>query len=102
MTRTGRYTRTEVEALVEGYEELVEQKDVDRKRRRDIVHGLLDLDRSLPWLSMPEQRVLYLMGKLGFSYRQAAEILNVEPTKMWRRYQFALTHLTEIMSKGGR
>jgi DNA-directed RNA polymerase specialized sigma24 family protein len=100
--RTGRYRRDEVEALVEGYEELREQRDVDRKRRLRIVHGLLDLRSALPMLTTKERQAIFLMGQLGFTERQAAEILRLDnPATMWRRYQYALTRLTEIMSRGG-
>jgi DNA-directed RNA polymerase specialized sigma24 family protein len=95
------YSRGEIEALVEGYEELVVQKDVDRKRRLRIVHGLLDLDAATDSLTQKQSQAIILMGRLGFSYRQAAELLRVEPNAMWERYQHALDRLTEIINRGG-
>lgn len=98
---TSNYSRGEVEALVEGYEELTEQRDVDRKRRLRIVHGLLDMNRASGHLSVKQRQAIFLMGQLGFNYRQAAEILRIEPMSMWARYQHAIDRLTEIMSRGG-
>lgn len=99
--RTGRYSRAEVEALVEGWEELHQQRDVSR-RRLPIVHGLLDLGRAMPALTGKQREAVVLMGHLGFNYRQAASILKIDPTSMYERYEHALTRLTEIMNRGGR
>lgn len=99
--RTGRYSRTEVEALVEGWEELHQQRDTSR-RRLHIVHGLLDLGRAMPVLTEKQRQAVVLMGHLGFTYRQAAAIMKIDPTSMHHRYEHALTRLTEIMSRGGR
>lgn len=99
--RAGNYSRTEVEALVEGWEELHQQRDVSRRRLR-IVHGLLDLGRAMPVLTLKQRQAIFLMGHLGFNHRQGAAILGISPSAMWERYEHALTRLTEIMSRGGR
>lgn len=98
---TSNYSRGEVEALVEGYEELVEQRDVDRPRRLRIVHGLLDMDRAACDLTLKQRQAIFLMGQLGFSHRQSAAILGIGHHAMWERYVHAVTRLTEIMNRGG-
>ena len=95
------YSRNEVEALVEGYEELVAQKDVDRQHRLRIVHGLLDLDGAVATLTDKQRQAIVLMGKVGLSHRQAGELLGVDHTSMWQRYQHGLDRLTEIINRGG-
>lgn len=100
MRQRNNYSREKVRGLVEEHEALREKADVTEMGLVHLVQ-LIDLERSLPLLTLKQRQAIFLMGTVGISVYHAARILGVPTMTCWRRYQHALTVLTEVLNKGG-
>lgn len=94
-----RYSADEVEALVEGYEELTYQRDTTRRGQR-VVHGLIDVRRAIPLLDPPLLEAVMLFGVAGFGATEASRRTGVSVSTVYRRYQRGLEQLARILNGG--
>ena len=85
MLRRANYSAEEVEAVTEGYEELVEFN-----HKAWINVRLIDLRRAYASLKPERQQAVLLCGLLGYSTRQAAPVLQVSHTTVANRYKAGL------------
>lgn len=93
MSRVGRYSREEIDALAEGYEEL---REVDNKAW--ILVRLVDMWRAYRHISKPYQESILLVGMLGYSTRGAAELLGVSHTTVYKRYTRGLEAMRNYLN----
>lgn len=92
--RFGSYTADEVEALVEGWQEL-------RESSRPFVRvRLMDLERSVPRLTLPLRQAVVLHGQLGYSLRAVGQMIGASPMTVLRRYRNGLEQLLTTMNGG--
>jgi hypothetical protein len=87
------YSFEEVEALVEGYEEMR-----DRRSRLAWLVRYCDLDRALPQLNRKEYEAVLLVGKFGFDTRTAGALVGASHTAMWKRYRRGIQSLTDRLN----
>lgn len=93
-TRTrSNYTVDEIEALVEGYEEM-------RATRHKLAWLVryCDLDLALRHMPPKEWQATLLVGLIGVSIQHAGRAMGVAPTTMWRRYRRGLEWLTNYLN----
>lgn len=91
------YTLEEVEALIEGYEELQ-----GVKHKAYVLVRLMDIDRALPLLTLKQRQAVFLVGMLGMDTRSAGDVLGISHEAVLKRYRHGLVRLTEILNRGGR
>lgn len=87
------YTVDEVDALVEGYEEM--------KPHRHKLKWLVrycDLDLALRHMPPKEYQAVLLVGLIGLSIYDAGPVMGVSPSTMWRRYRRGLEWLTNFLN----
>lgn len=94
--RYGRYTTEEVEALVEGYTELI-----GYRHKPYLMVRLLDIQRSTKWCSKITRDALFFVGVLGLPLREAGNAMEVSKDTAQRRYKRGLQELTRKLN-GGR
>lgn len=86
----------EVEALVEGYQELAPSaKPFIRVR-------LLDLRRSYPHLPAPEKEAILLHGVSDLTLADIKARTGSPTRTTWSRYRSGLRRLTWLLNTGGR
>ena len=91
------YHNEEVELLVE--DRLEHESTLEASPRKLwILVRLSDVDVAERRLSMTERRVLFLCGKLGFSTRDAGELLHVSHETVWRHYKRSVRKLQAILN----
>lgn len=89
----GRYSEEEIEALVEGYEELRYLKS------RAYIHvRLMDLEQATQKLPAKEYQAVLLCGLIGLSTRWAGSVLGVSKDTVHRRYKKGLERLQKILN----
>lgn len=89
----GRYTEEEIEALIEGYEELRYLK-----YKPYVLVRLLDLDTAIHKLPPKEYQAVLLCGLIGLSTRWAGEVMGVSKDTIHRRYKHGLRRLHQILN----
>ena len=94
--RSGRYTEEEVEALIEGYTELI-----DYRHKPYLMVRLLDVERGTRWCSRITRDALFFVGVLGLPLREAGIAMEVSKDTAQRRYRRGLQELTRKLN-GGR
>jgi DNA-directed RNA polymerase specialized sigma24 family protein len=94
--RYGKYTEEEVEALVEGYTELIAYR-----HKPYLMVRLLDVQRAIRWCSQKSRDALFVVGVLGIPLRDAGVALEVSKDTAQRRYRRGLQELTRKLN-GGR
>lgn len=92
--RSGRYTPEEVTVLVE------EWATLRYNRRPSIRVRLMDLERSIPRLTLPLRQAVVLHGQLGFSQRVVADLVGCSQPTVLRRYANGLEQLMTLMNGG--
>ena len=93
MLRRGNYSTEEVEAVAEGYEELVEFEG------KAWIHvRLIDLRRAMDTLTPERQQAVLLCGLIGYSTRQAAPFLQVSHTTVANRYKAGLDAMNTYLN----
>jgi DNA-directed RNA polymerase specialized sigma24 family protein len=93
LLRKANYSSEEVEAVAEGYEELLEA------RYKPWVHiRLIDFRRAFAQLKPERQQAVLLCGLLGYSTRQAAPILQVSHTTVANRYKAGLDAIKSYLN----
>lgn len=91
------YSEEEVEAVVEGYDELT-----GLRHKSFIQVRLLDVELAMRKLSMPHRQAVMLCGLMGFTTRAAGGIMGVSSTTMHKRYRRGLRELVQILNGGKR
>lgn len=92
--RSGSYTQDEVETLVEEWAAL-------RESRRPFIRvRLMDLERSIPRLTLPLRQAVVLHGQLGYSQRVVADLVGCSQPTVRRRYTNGLEQLMTLMNGG--
>ena len=89
------YSDDEVEALVEGYDELR-----GKRHRVFILVRLLDLELALRRLSLPHRQAVLLCGMVGLTTRSAGKLVGVSATTMHKRYRRGLREIVNILNTG--
>lgn len=94
----GRYSEEEIEALLEGYPELVYQK-----HRPAILVRLADLERALARLGRnqrerDERKALVLTRVIGLTNEDAAALLQVSRTAVNKRARAGLERLYSLLN----
>lgn len=97
--RGSNYSPGEVEALVDGYEELRARRDTHRAGLRYLVY-LADLDRAVARLTRKQREAVVLHGKVGLSYAECGRRLGISGGAVAARYHHALERLTVLMNGG--
>lgn len=92
--RTGSYDLDEVTTLVEEFLEL------NGSSRAFIRVRLMDLDRSVPRLTLPLRQAVVLHGMYGLSIREVGRLAGVEGSTILRRYRNGLEQLLHTMNGG--
>lgn len=83
--RWGSYTEEEIEALIEGYAELMY-----KKHRPSILVRLADIDRALRRLNQRERAAVVLTGIIGLTNEAAGQLLSISEAAVRKRYRRAL------------
>lgn len=96
---SGRYRDTEVRAMVENYQVLLEDRGTHGAGLRALVR-VADLKRTWRKLSPTEREVLLVCGVLGLSSRDAAPHFEKSYSWVQRNYNVALENLTWLMNGG--
>lgn len=89
----GSYSEEEIEALVEGYEELVYKKD-----KPAIFVRILDLERALRSLNSRERGAVVLVGIVGLTNEAAGRLLEVSETAVRKRYRAGLESIYDFLN----
>lgn len=89
----GRYTEDEIEALVEGYAELIYRKD-----RPSILVRLADLDQAMRLLNRRELESLWLTRIVGLTNEAAGQILGVSEAAIRKRVRLALETIYDFLN----
>lgn len=98
MSRPSRYTRKEVQSLVEGYLLLREMKGTT-KFGLSILVRLADLDRAWKSLLPHEYQAVLLHGLMRLPLRMVAELLHVgSQVTILNRYEAGLTSMTDYLN----
>lgn len=85
--------------MVEGYAELKEAKSTSGFGLR-ILCQLADLDRALRCMPPKEYPVVLLHGLLGYTVRNAGELLGISRPTLSDRYRKGIEFLTDHMNRG--
>lgn len=93
MSRRANYSREELEAVTEGYEELREHEN-----KAWILVRLIDMWRAYFKLSREQQAAVFLCGMLGYSTRQASPLLDVSHTTVAKRYATGLDAMKSYLN----
>ena len=89
----GRYTAEEVEAVVEGYEEL------RALRYKPGIHvRLMDVEQALKRLSIPHRQAVLLVGMHGLAERTAGRLIGASQPTMSRRYTRGLAEIVNYLN----
>lgn len=99
MASTSSYQSEEVEALVNGYIELHENRSVSNKRMWILVR-MMDVDEALLRLEPVLREALFYRGIVGFTDREAAALLQVHHSTVQARYELGIARLTTILNGG--
>lgn len=83
--RFGRYSEEEIEALIEGYAELVYKKS-----RPAILVRLADIDRAMSALNRRERETVFLTGVVGMTNEAAGSLLGISESAVRKRYRRGL------------
>lgn len=86
--RSGSYSLEEVEALIEGYAELVHLK-----HKPAILVRLADLERAVKALAQKPREAVLLYGILGFSNEAAGRFLGISEAAVRKRYRHGLDYI---------
>ena len=97
----GRYTEEEIEALLEGYPELIYQK-----HRPSILVRLADIERALARLGRnqrerDERKALVLTRVVGLTNEDAAALLEVSRTAVNKRARSGLERIYDLLNPEG-
>jgi len=92
-SRLGRYTPEEVEALVEGYAELIYLK-----HKPAILVRLADLERAIRVLPQKSREAVLLYGLLGHSNEAAGRILGISERAVRKRYASGLEDILHTLN----
>lgn len=95
LLRVGSYSIEELEALVEGYEELRYVGDT----KAWVLVRLCDLSRAFNRLDRNHQRAVLLMGMYGLTSRAAASYLGVSHTTVANRYRNGLQAMQNYLNR---
>lgn len=91
---SGSYDAEEVTALVEEFQEL-------RNSGRAFIRvRLMDLDQSVPQLSLPLRQAVVLHGMYSLSIREVGRLVGVDSSTILRRYRSGLAQLLTTMNGG--
>lgn len=93
MSRRASYSREELEAVAEGYEELREHEN-----KAWILVRLIDLWRAYYNLSTEQRQAVLLCGIMGYSTRQASLLLDVSHTTVAKRYATGLDAMQSYLN----
>ena len=93
------YKASEVQMLVEEYEELRELKGTERSKLRYLV-SLADLDKSLRRMPPKEYQAVLLCGLLSLATRTAGMLLGVSGETMRKRYLRGIEWLHNDLNGG--
>jgi len=96
-TRGSKYTRREVAALVEGYEELRNRRDTSRRGLHFLV-CIADLDQAVRHLSRKRREAVLLHGQVGMTFAESGRRLGVSGGAISARYAAAVDELTDILN----
>ena len=91
----GNYTEEEIEALVEGYAELMH-----RKSRPSILVRMADIDRALRVLNRRERDTVFLTGVIGLTNELAGQILGVSESAVRKRTRKGLETIFHFLNGG--
>lgn len=95
MRNLGKYTPREVEALVEGYEEL------NASRHKSWIQvRLMDIDQCLRRVNPDHATALVYYGMAGYPLRQVASAVGVSKDTILRRYRRGLQELVDYLNSG--
>ena len=91
--RFGRYTEKEIEALLEGYAELLY-----KKHRLAVLVRLADIDRALRILNRREREALVLTEIVGHTNEAAGRLLGISEAAVRKRARRAVEAIYDFVN----
>lgn len=70
------------------------------KSHINILVRCMDVENALKHLGPVEREAVFLVGICQLTIREAAEVTDVYPMKMWRRYQRGLEAMAHYLNGG--